>query len=104
MDQHSEELAQLLEDFGESQEEIFSRVMEIRGEQQRTEPVAVPDSTEQVEPHPNSQERTTTPGDSADGTDRTPQPTTDPQTEETGESGPTTQREDDAMETPMAAE
>ena len=32
-DQHSEELTLLLEDFGESQEDIFHRLMEISGKQ-----------------------------------------------------------------------
>ena len=32
-ERHSEELAQLLDDFEESQEEIFGHLMEIRGEQ-----------------------------------------------------------------------
>ena len=30
-DQHSEELAQLLDDFGESQKELLDRLIEIRG-------------------------------------------------------------------------
>ena len=39
-EQHSEELAQLLDDFGESQEELLERVIEIRGMQQPTGPTA----------------------------------------------------------------
>ena len=31
VERHSEELAQLLDDFGESQEELLDRLMEIRG-------------------------------------------------------------------------
>ena len=39
-EQHSEELAQLLDDFEESQEELLDRLMEIRGVQQHAEPMA----------------------------------------------------------------
>ena len=39
-EQHSEELAQLLDDFEESQEELLAHLMEIRGVQQHAEPMA----------------------------------------------------------------
>ena len=59
-EQHSEELAHLLDDFGVSQEKLLDRLMEIKGEQQRTEPVAELESVEQEERQPNTQEATTT--------------------------------------------
>ena len=51
-DQHSEELAQLLEEFGESQEEMFHRIMEAGSTRPNEEPIIVPDSdsAEQEEP------------------------------------------------------
>ena len=52
-EQHSEELSQILDDFGESQEELLDRLIEIRGAQQHAEPVAEPESAEQVECQPN---------------------------------------------------
>ena len=89
--------------------------MEIMSEQQRTEPITVPDtdSIEHGEPQPNSPEMTTVPGNIVDDTDRTePQPTACPQTEEPApternepaELGPTMQGEVDNIETPMTAE
>ena len=56
VDQHSEELTLLLEDFGESQEDIFRQVMEITSEYQRKGTIVVPnnDSAQHDEPQPNS--------------------------------------------------
>ena len=89
--------------------------MEIRSEQQHTEPTTVPDtdSTEHKEPHPNSLEMTITQGNIENDMDRTePQSTTFPQTEaptatemsEPAEPGPTTHRDVDNIETPTTAE
>ena len=99
---------QLLDDFGESQEELFGRLMEIRGEQQRTELVEVPDSAEQVELQANFQETTNTPNFAEEEMDRAePQPPACPPTaalatvesNEPAQLDPTTQKEVDAMET-----
>ena len=68
-EQHSEELAQLMDDFGESQEELLDRLIAIRDVQQHTEPVAELGSAEQVEGHLNTQEATIT-HESADPTHR----------------------------------
>ena len=114
-DQQFAELEQLLDDFGESQEDIFSRLMEIRSEQQRSEPTTVldTDSIEHGEPQPNSPEMTTTPGNIENDTDKTePQSTACPQTEATAatnrsepaEPSPTTQVEVDNIETPTTVE
>ena len=66
IDQHSEELTQLLEYFGESQEDIFHQLMELGSKSQRAEAITVPDndSVGQNEPQPNPNdgpEVTTTP-------------------------------------------
>ena len=83
-----EELTQLLDDFGESQKEIFRELIEINNEQQRTKKFAVTesDSVEPDERQPNSNnplEVTTTPINATKDTDRAePCLTTCPQTEE----------------------
>ena len=61
-DQHFEELAQLLEEFGESQEEMFHRIMEAGSTRPSEEPIMVldSDSAEQEEPPLNTPEITTT--------------------------------------------
>ena len=61
-DQHSEELPQLLEEFGESQEEMFHRIMEAGSTRPSEEPIIVPDSdsAEQEEPPLTTPEITTT--------------------------------------------
>ena len=48
-EQHSEELAQLLEDFGESQEELLDLLMEVRGRQQHAGAGAEQETTETTE-------------------------------------------------------
>ena len=76
-----------MEDFGESQEDISHRLMEVSSEQQRTETIAVPnsDSAEQDEPQPilnNPLELTTMPVNTTEEMDREePRLTACPQTE-----------------------
>ena len=72
-EQHSEELTQLLDDFGESQEELLDRLIEIRGEQHHTEPGAEQEIAEPIERQPNTKEATTT-HESTEGDMSTPQP------------------------------
>ena len=74
-DQHSEELMQLLEDFGESQEDIFHQLMELGSKSQRAEAITVlnSDFVEQNESQPNPNdvpEITTTPINPTDDTSR----------------------------------
>mgnify|MGYP006970521868 CR=1 FL=1 len=100
----------MLEDFGESQEDIFHRITEINSTQQRVEPIVVPnrDSAEQDEPQPNSNKPSnvtttlvneTTNMEQGDHRTQTNEPTPDPMTRDPN-SPPTeptivTQREED---------
>ena len=53
-EQHSQELAQLLDNFGESQEELLDRLMEIRGIQQHAGPRAEQETIEPTERQPTT--------------------------------------------------
>ena len=78
-EQHSEELAQILDDFEKSQEQLLNRLLEIKGTQYAL-PVAEPESAE-VEGQSNDQETTIT-HESADNThSEQTQPIMSPQTE-----------------------
>ena len=74
VDQHAEELTQLLEEFGESQEEMFHRIMEAGSTRPSEEPIIVPDSdsAEQEEPPLTTPEITTTARNSDENTDTQP--------------------------------
>ena len=53
-EQHSEELAQLVDDFWESQEDFLDLLMEIRDAQQHAKPVAELEFAKQVECQPST--------------------------------------------------
>ena len=78
-DQHSEELAQLLDDFGESQEDLFHQIMQAGSTRTNEESIAIPipDTAEQEEPQPMSPEITAT----VDSTERQAEPPAIPESE-----------------------
>ena len=78
-DQHSEELAQLLDDFGESQEDLFHQITQAGSTRTNEESIAIPipDTAEQEEPQPMSPEITTT----VDSTERQAEPPAIPESE-----------------------